>query len=140
MRLPHRARRSLEAELALDIDALFTAARDDQSYVVLFWNLYRDKTRILELLVHSYKTRSLPELATLSIEAVRAVDEFYDVVDHFVVWLHQTEAMPASLDRRYTRFVERLGLAHAQAIEALGGHPPAAERPTFPDSWRTLTR
>jgi hypothetical protein len=140
MRLPQPARRTISQRLAEEVDDLRSNLRADKDYVILFWNLYRNKDRLLEGLEHTYRTVTMSELLQLDASQISTVEAFYEAIDHFSLWVRQTEAMPASLERRYDRFLERLEPLHAAAMASLGGRPPSADRPTFPREWTSLSR
>lgn len=140
VRLPQPPPHTLAQRLATRIDRLVSDLEQDLDYVLLYWNLYRDKQPLLDILRHEFHKASFQELATLEPDQLAAVDHLFDEVDQFRLWATYTEAMPATLERRYQRATERIRAAADLAMPVLGGVPEPQARPTWPDGWTGLNR
>lgn len=140
MRLPQPKPLTLANRLAIRVDKITTDLQQDLDYVLLYWNLYREKQPLLDMLAHDFRRASFTELATLDPAQLDAVDHFFDEVDQFRLWARYTEAMPATLERRYVRARERIQTAADVALPLLGGAPEPDPPPVFPPGWTTLAR
>lgn len=113
----------------MEIDETLTRLEADLWWAITFWSVYRDRSRLLELVETTWWTRSGPDLLTLDAPALGAATAFFERLDALELWLATTEAMPATAEAHVVQARERLDVLGKAALDALGGVPEPAPLP-----------
>lgn len=88
-----------------------------------YWSLYRARAPILEALAAPWRSMSTEALLELPAELYRDLEQLDRNVGRFSAWVQSTEAMPARLEARLTRFLTTHEALVGQLRAALGVAP-----------------
>lgn len=132
--------RTLREQLAGELAGLIDRFTLDAERALIFWASYRDKEPLLELVELTWPRLEASELLSLDLPTLHATTLACDEVGRFALWLRETEAAPATMERRLEAARTRLLPLAEAAIEALGGRPASSARPEWLETWRTLRR
>lgn len=132
---PAEARDDLARDLVLEIDQLVADLKLNQEFLRHVWSLHRDRGGFVDSLRTGWSRLGLKDLALLDPGTVALLDAFYRGVSDLELYLAHTEDMPASVEDRYERSLERLRRFGAAAVARLGGVPPVRTRSGARSYW-----
>ena len=115
--------RGVKRELARDVSRLVEDLEFRRDFLREIWSVSRDRGAFLDSVSSSWRLVSADDLLELELEVVVMADAFYRALDDFQLYLQFTDDMPATLQTRYDRSVDKLGALGARLCEALGGDP-----------------
>ncbi len=105
--------------LALDIERILHQLEDRRDFLLDRWSFHRDRTPFLWTVFSRWPTLRYRQLQHLEPAVTLILDDFYEQLEAFRLYIRTTEDMPEALEEVYDEAHRTLASRGNRALEAL---------------------